>query len=130
MPRVSRAVLDSSAVLALLFNEPGGKAVADHLSGSLLSAVNLSEAVTKLADAGATPDEARRVVAGLPCEIVPFDEEQAFLAAALRGATKSFGLSLGDRACLALGIQRDVPVVTADRVWGAVGAGVKVISIR
>lgn len=123
-------MLDSSAILAVLFNEPGCRAVADRLPGSLLSAVNLSETVTKLADAGATPEDARRVVAALPCEVVPFDAEQAFLAAALRGATRPHGLSLGDRACLALGVQSGYPVVTADRTWAAVEAGVRVIVIR
>jgi ribonuclease VapC len=129
-PRVSRAVLDSSAILALLFKEPGGKEVAGRLPGSLLSAVNLSEVVTKAVDTGMSLEEARLVAAGLPCEIVPFDGEHAFLAAALRGATRSFGLSLGDRACLALGLNTGHPVVTADRMWNAVEVGVQVINIR
>jgi PIN domain nuclease of toxin-antitoxin system len=94
------------------------------------SAVNLSEVVTKAIDTGMTLEEARLVVAGLPCEIVPFDVEQAFLAAALRGATRSFGLSLGDRACLALGLNTGHPVVTADRVWDQCDVGVQVIRIR
>ena len=129
-PRVSRAVLDSSALLALLFQEPGGQKVAGHLPDSLLSAVNLSEVVTKTVDTGMTLEEARLVVAGLPCEIVPFDGEQAFLAAALRGATRSLGLSLGDRACLALGLKTGHPVVTADRLWDQCDVGVQVIRIR
>lgn len=129
-PRVSRVVLDSSAVLALLLNEPGSQAVAERLVGSLLSAVNLSETVTKLADAGVTLEDARRVVAGLSCEIVPFDGDYAFLAASLRGTTRQHGLSLGDRACLALSVQTGWPAMTADRVWEAVEVGVQIIVIR
>jgi PIN domain nuclease of toxin-antitoxin system len=129
-PRVSRAVLDSSAILALLFKEPGCQEVAGCLPGSLLSAVNLSEVVTKAVDTGMTLEETRLVVAGLPCELVPFDGEHAFLAAALRGATRAFGLSLGDRACLALGLNTGHPVVTADRMWEKCDVGVQVIRIR
>jgi ribonuclease VapC len=128
--RVSRAVLDASALLALLFKEPGGENVIERLPGSMLSAVNLSEVVTKSIDTGMTLEEARLVVAGLPCQIVPFDGEHAYLRGALRPATRPFGLSLGDRACLALGLKTGWPVVTAERIWAECDVGVQVIRIR
>jgi ribonuclease VapC len=102
----------------------------EHLPGSMLSAVNLAEVVTKSVDTGMTLDEARRVVAGLPCQIIPFDGEHAYLAAGLRVATRPFGLSLGDRACLALGLATGCPVVTAERKWDQCDVGVELIRIR
>ena len=127
---MSRAVLDASALLALLFQEPGGEKVLERLPGSMLSTVNLSEVVTKSVDAGMTIEESRLVLAGLPCQIVPFDGEHAYLAAALRLVTRPFGLSLGDRACLALGWTTGWPVVTAERTWAECDVGVQVIQIR
>jgi ribonuclease VapC len=127
---VSRSVLDSSALLALLFKEPGGQAVLGHLPGSLLSAVNLSEVVSKAVETGMSLEEARRVLTEFPCEVVPFDGEHAYLTAGLRAGTRTFGLSLGDRACLALGLQTALPVVTADRDWDKCDVGVKIVRIR
>ena len=129
-PRVSKFVLDSSALLALFFKEPGGQAVFEYLPGALLSAINLSEMVSKTIETGMPLEEARHVFTAFPCEIVPFDDEQAYLAASLRRATRSAGLSLGDRACLALGLQSGATVVTADRTWEKCDVGVKVIQIR
>ena len=127
---MSRAVLDASAILAVLFKEPGKENVIGHLPGSLLSAVNLSEVVVKSVDTGMSLEEARLVVSSFPCEIVPFEGEHAYLAAALRATTRSFGLSLADRACLALGLETGRPVVTADRQWKEFDVGVEVIQIR
>jgi ribonuclease VapC len=127
---VSRAVLDASALLALVFNEPGARTVAEHLEGSILSAVNLSEVATKAAESGMPVDEARHVLQDFPCEIVPFDQEHAFLAATLRATTRSIGLSFGDRACLALGLRTGCPVVTADRGWDKCGLSLPIIQIR
>lgn len=127
---MNRAVLDASALLALLFKEPGGEKVVARLPGSMLSAVNLSEVVAKAVDLGMTLEESRTVTAGLPCRVVPFDGEQAYLAGALRPATRTFGFSLGDRACLALGLKSGCPVVTADRRWGECDVGVEIIHVR
>jgi ribonuclease VapC len=127
---VNSVVLDASAILALMYREPGGEAVPEYLPGSLLSAVNLSEVVTKSVDAGMTLEEANMALSGFPFEIMPFDAEQAFVAASLRPATRPHGLSLGDRACLALGLKTGLPVVTAERKWEACDVGIKIIRIR
>ena len=127
---MSRSILDASALLALLFREAGGEAVVEHLSGSLLSAVNFSEVLCKTIEHGMIPEEASQVLAEFPCEIVAFDRESASMNAALRVATRSRGLSHGDRACLALGLKTGLPVVTADRQWGECGLDVRVILIR
>ncbi len=115
---MSEAVLDSSAVLALIFNEQGAEKVQTTLPDALLSAVNLAEIITKLVDKGLPAEVARAAVEILGAEIVDFDAEHAYLTGQLRTATRSAGLSLGDRACLALAAKRNLPAMTADRAWG------------
>ena len=118
------------ASLALMYQEPGGESVVNHLPGSILSAVNLSEVVTKSVDSGMTLEETNMALSGFPFEILPFDAEHAYLAASLRRATKPCGLSLGDRACLVLGLKMGLPVLTAERKWDECALGVKVLRIR
>ncbi|KQM21196.1 twitching motility protein PilT [Sphingomonas sp. Leaf24] len=125
-------VLDASAVLAAFFDEPGADVVADHMSGALMSAVNLSEVVAKLIDRGASPDQIAEIVAQLDIDIVPQDETQAMAAGLLRRETRSSGLSLGDRSCLALAIDRKAVALTGDRAWLSLAEplGVEVLAIR
>jgi PIN domain nuclease of toxin-antitoxin system len=115
----SRAVVDASALLALLNAEPGADHVAGALPGAVVSAVNLAEVVAKLADAGVPPDEVGEIVAGLGLDVRPFDEALALATGLLRPKTRALDLSLGDRACLALGMHLSLPVVTADRALHA-----------
>ncbi len=115
---MSEAVLDSSAILALIFNEPGAEKVKATLPDALLSTINLAEIITKLVDRGLPADVARAAVEVIGAEIVDFDIGQAFLTGELRVATRAAGLSLGDRACLALAAKRNLPAMTADRAWG------------
>ena len=129
---MSKTVLDASAILAVLFREPGAEVVEAHYEEGLVSSVNLSEVAAKLSDCGMTSVEARDLLSGLGLEVRAFDEALAYSAGALREATRSRGLSLGDRACLALGIAESVPVVTVDRNWSHVSgkAGVEVVVVR
>jgi ribonuclease VapC len=110
-------VLDASALLALLQNEPGAERVAELLSDGAVSAVNLSEVVAKLADHGMPATDIREALDGLPLDVHAFDREAAFAAGELRRITRAAGLSLGDRACLALAAHLGVTAVTADRAW-------------
>ncbi len=126
---MSNCVLDSSAVLALLLAEPGADTVAGYLPDACISAVNLAEVVSKLSERGMPAADARQAVEGMGVEVVPFDDEQAQLTGALRPATRLLGLSLGDRACLALAQLRSIPAVTADRAWQQV-SGLTVVLIR
>lgn len=112
-----KVVLDTSAVIAYLNGEPGSERVSPHLSGALLSSVNLCEIVSKYADWGEDAEQVLSDVEGLEVEIVLFSPAQALFAAQLRPATRSLGLSLGDRACLALGLECDAIVLTADKAW-------------
>lgn len=114
---MTQIVLDASALLALLNSEPGAEVVAAVATRAVMSAVNFSEVVTKLADSGMPEDTIRLVLAGLGLEVMAFDAEQGMTAGLLRVKTRTMGLSLGDRACLALGIFLKLPVLTADQTW-------------
>jgi PIN domain nuclease of toxin-antitoxin system len=123
-------VLDASALLAFLFQERGSTVVAEALPGSCMSAVNYSEVLGLFARDG----KDTRLIAGwlgqLPMRIVPFASEDALGAATLRYQTDKHGLSLGDRACLALGLSMGMPVLTADREWENIGLPLEIRLIR
>jgi len=123
-------VLDASALLCLLHDEKGAGRVAQALSRSVVSAVNLSEAIAKLADAGLSAQRISAALEALQLAVVAFDEEQATLAGLLRPKTKRAGLSLGDRACLALGQLRKAMVLTCDKRWSSLDLGIAVEQLR
>lgn len=123
-------VVDSSAVLALIHGETGRARVIEVLYTSCISSVNWSEVLQKAAqkrlDAALTADGLERM--GLT--VVAFNQDDAETAAAMWSATKGQGLSLGDRACLALARRLGLPAVTAERAWQSVPVGVSVELIR
>ena len=127
---MSKVVLDASAVLALLNGEPGHEAVAEAIPEAVLNAVNLSEVVAKLGEKGMPEEAIATAMAGLEIQIIPFDEASAYETARLRAPSKSLGLSLGDRACLALGRQLSLPVLTADKSWSKSDIGLEVRVMR
>jgi PIN domain nuclease of toxin-antitoxin system len=117
-------------ILAVVFNEPGSDAVLSLLQGGLLSTVNLAEVHTRLLLRGASADFAWRRVMDFGCEICFFDDQQARLAGELIAQARPYGLSFGDRACLALAIQRKATVYTADAAWKNLGLGIEIEVIR
>ncbi len=125
------AVLDASAILALLFEEPGAETVRAHLRTGVIGAANLAEVLAKLCDHGLPIQEAARAVAILGLDVAPMTGKQAQSSAAMRVSTRAAGLSLGDRACLALASELNARALTADRGWAkiaeAVGVAVEVI---
>ncbi|MCH8226015.1 MAG: type II toxin-antitoxin system VapC family toxin [Chloroflexi bacterium] len=123
-------VLDASALLMLLNGEPGMAAVVEVLPRAVIGAVNVSEAVAKLADGGMPGPDIQEAIEGLGLDIVPFDAELALATGLLRPLTRFAGLSLGDRACLALGMRLHVPVLTADRSWAGLDLDVEVRLLR
>ncbi len=127
---MTECVLDASAILALLLSEPGSDAVAERIEGSLASAVNISEVLAKLLERGIETEAAWSQIGPLMQTIVPFDAEQARLTAELRPATRSLGLSLGDRACLALAKQHKCPVLTTDRQWKKLKLDIQIVVVR
>ena len=126
---MAEVILDASALLALLHDEPGAQTVARHVPGACVSAVNLAEVVGKLAEAGMPGGEIRQVLNVLGLNIVQADEDLAFRAGLLRPPTRSLGLSLGDRFCLALGQRDGARILTSDQAWSRV-AGVDVEVVR
>jgi PIN domain nuclease of toxin-antitoxin system len=127
---VSKVVLDASALLAVLLEEPGAENVGPHLTMAVMSAVNLSEVVATAVERGLLLESVLPVLDRLSLQIIPFDAEQAYLAASFRPATRKLGLSLGDRACLALGLKVGLLVLTADQLWAKANVGVEVQLIR
>ena len=127
---MTKYVLDASALLALLAGEPGGDAVEEALPSAIVSTINMSEVIAKLLERRMSEDEVREVLRYLDCEVVDFTLERAWRTARLRPLTRHQGLSLGDRACLALAIEHDLPVMTTDRVWGEIDVGVVVNVVR
>lgn len=130
------AVLDASALLALLKGEPGAERVAEALErGAYLSAVNLAEVLSKLADWGEDPAEAQARMEGVgllgaAVEVLPFTGEDALEVARLRALTRAYGLSFGDRACLALARRLGLPALTAERAWAELDLGISVEVLR
>jgi PIN domain nuclease of toxin-antitoxin system len=130
---MSRCVLDASAILAVLLQEPGHERVtAALLSEAVASTVNIAEVQTKLVRRGGAPDEAWSDAVSVIRELFAFDEEQARRAGSLvtQTQTQALGLSLGDRACLALGVTLRSPIYSADKSWKKVNVGVPIHIIR
>lgn len=122
---MSKIVLDASALLAVLNAEPGSERITPELlSKAVISTVNLAEVQAKLVDRGIDPDLAWTSAHGLVREAVDFSAEHAKIAGDLILETRPLGLSLGDRACLALGLAEKCDVYTADKNW----KGLKLVS--
>ena len=127
---MSKVVLDASALLALLNNETGADRVRELLPDAMISTVNLAEVVTRLSLLGMPEEQVREVLSLLGLGIIAFDEEQAFLTGLFAAQTHSLGLSLGDRACLALASVTSATAITADRVWKDLNLGVSIRLVR
>jgi ribonuclease VapC len=111
------AVLDASALLALMHNDPGADLVASCLGHAIICAVNQAEVQAALVSAGVDPQQAWGHIAQIGCESVPFDANLAFIAGNLVRATRQLGLAASDRACLALAIERQATVYTTSQAW-------------
>ncbi len=109
--------LDASALLALLKREPGHEFVAAHLGRAVMSVVNHAEVLSRFARDGHDVAAIAKVIAGVAVELVPMTARDAELVAMLIPKTRAFGLSLGDRVCVALALSRSIPVLTADHGW-------------
>jgi ribonuclease VapC len=127
MPKI---VLDASALLAFLNGEPGAEKVASVLGEAMISAVNFAEAVTKLAQKGTSLRRTLAELTDAELEVVDFDRALAEAAGVLAVFTRAGGLSLGDRACLALARREEATALTADNAWSAVNLGIDIQFIR
>lgn len=125
-------VLDASALMAMLREEPGAKLVADAIADARMSVFNYAEVVSYFIYAGMDQHDIDAMLDPLPIELVPADKDLARLAGHLRGPTVDAGLSLGDRFCLALAKRKGLPAWTADKEWKRIAGaiGVEVVTIR
>ncbi len=123
-------MLDSSALLAYLFEEPGADIVAGELVSGVISAVNLGEVATKLIDRGFSPAQVSQTIDDMPLTVHAFEPRDAAGVAFEREATREQGLSLGDRACLVLARRLNLPALTADRVWADLNLDIEIHLIR
>ena len=114
---MSKVVLDASALLALIKGETGGEVIENLLGNIVMSSVNISEVASILLDSSMSLEECKEVIEPFVDSIVSFDSELSFVTANLKKLTKHKGLSLGDRACIGLGMFLGLPVYTADKVW-------------
>lgn len=127
---IGEAVLDASAILALLLGEPGERRVREAFPGAIASAVNLSETLAWFTRTGRAPAPVSAQLEQIRLAVLPFDAEQAQLAAGLVSVTRPHGLSFGDRACLALALPRRGRVLTADRAWARLDLDLSIELIR
>jgi PIN domain nuclease of toxin-antitoxin system len=123
---MNAVVWDASALLLLLQQEPGRQDMGPRLPEGAMSSVNLSEVAAKLMESGGAPDTTREVLDGLPIVIYELTADLAYQVAELREPTRHLGLSLGDRACLALGLSLGASILTADRAWLGLDLGVEI----
>ncbi len=123
-------ILDASALLALLQSETGADRVQAVLSKAVISSVNWSEVVQKLSVFDENAADIRPELEAIGLKIVPFTAQQAEICASLWAMSKPYGLSLGDRACIALGIQKKKTVLTADKVWTQLTLPIQIEVIR
>ncbi len=123
-------VLDASAVLAYLHREPGWDVVQSCIGAACMGTVNWSEVAQKTVRKGLNVEVVRGLLMEVGLSIEPFSATQAEIAARLWERTRSYGLSLADRACLALAIERQAAVLTADRAWADLALGVDIHLLR
>ena len=125
-----KAILDASALLALVFNEPGAEIVVGEARTSVILSVNFSEVVQKVISIDGNPERAEEAVDLLGIEVVPFDRRLARLTAELRERTAFMGASFADRACLALGLASGAPILSSDQDWQKLDLGIDIRMIR
>lgn len=126
----NKIVLDASALLCLLNDEPGADRVAEVLTRSLIGAANLAEVVSKLRERGLSLIEVREALGGLHLDVRPLSSGQAMLIGDLRPLTRPLGLSLGDRACLALAMELGAEIYTTDVALTKADVAVNSTNIR
>jgi ribonuclease VapC len=114
---MTSVVLDASAVLALIRDEPGADKVVPHIGQAAISAVNLQEVIKEMLLSGLDDSTIRELLGELRLDVRSHDVDAAYAAASLHAQTREFGRGLGDRSCLALALQLGVPALTADREW-------------
>ena len=130
----TKIVLDASPVIALINREKGCEIVEKYLEEAIISTVNFAEVISvvnrELFKSEADRIEGLKLITDTLPQIIDFDVNQAIISGELDSITKKYGLSLGDRACLALAKYKNIPVLTADKTWSKLNLGIKIKLIR
>lgn len=127
----NKIIFDASAFIALLAKEKGFEVIKRHLKNAIISSVNIAEVYKYCIDKqNLTADECKNIMGISGIKIIDFDEKQALIAADIYPKTKGYGLSLGDRACIALAIEKKHPILTCDKIWEKINLDVKFIMVR
>lgn len=126
----AEVVVDAAAALAFLKRERGWENVPAYLGRGIMSVINFAETVQRLHRSGYDPEPYVRLLDSSGMKLIDADRKTAAIAGDLERVTKPFGLSLADRFCLSLALQRKVPVVTADKPFASTGLGIQVILLR
>ena len=130
----TKIVLDASSVIALINREKGCEIVEKYLEDAIISTVNFAEVISvvnrELFKSEADRIEGLKLITDTLPQIIDFDINQAIISGELDSITKKYGLSLGDRACLALAKYKNIPVLTADKTWSKLNLGIKIKLIR
>ena len=130
----TKIVLDASSVIALINREKGCEIVEKYLEDSIISTVNFAEVIAvvnrELFKTEADRIEGLKLITDTLPQIIDFDVNQAIISGEFDSITKKYGLSLGDRACLALAKYKNIPVLTADKTWSKLNLGIKIKLIR
>jgi PIN domain nuclease of toxin-antitoxin system len=127
---MNKAVLDSSALLSFINHEHGAEIVAEYIDGAVMSSINLAEVIAVLSLVDIPEETIANIVNDLNIEIIGFDQEQALQTGFLRKNTKIPGISLGDCACINLANIKNLPIITADKIWSKLDLTINVILIR
>jgi hypothetical protein len=123
-------ILDASALIASIYEEKGGDMVAKYLPQAIISAVNMTEVISYMVNRGLDVEQVKELLESLTIEVAPYDAEQAFISGEIMLKTKKKGLSLADRACLALAITKNLPVLTVEKAWDELNLKVSIKLIR
>ena len=127
----NKVVFDSSAFIALLAKEPGVEIVKRHLRNGIISSVNVAEVWKYCIDKqGLTTQECKSLIRMSGIKIIDHDANQALISAEIYPKTKEYGLSLGDRSCIALAIDKESSILTCDKIWSKVDLGVEFLMAR
>lgn len=131
-PLNEKVVFDSSAVIALFAKEKGYELITKYLKNAIISTVNLAEIYKYCIDQkDLSKEDCQEIIAMSGIKVIDFDNEQALISAAIYPKTKAFGLSLGDRACIALAINKDnLKVITCDKIWQDIQVDIHFIMAR
>jgi PIN domain nuclease of toxin-antitoxin system len=128
---INKMVFDSSALIMLFAKEPGYEEVRQYMRYAVISSINIAEVYKYCIEVqNLTEDDCRDLIKLSGIKIIDFCEEQALITAKIIKQTRQYGLSLGDRGCIALAIQKNYSILTCDKIWQKVDLNVKCVMVR